>query len=267
MIGIVPIALVALDLIDRAARPTSSGEPTLRRAPIGATWILAAPALLFSAGPYLLLPGGASLPLPYVVLYRLVPGFSSVRAPSRFFIVLAAALCALAGYAFARLSTRMQPRVRFTLGVAVALTCTLAAAPRPAATMPAHLGAHAPEAYRWLARQPRNGALLELPGRQIAGGVGGALREALALVGSTIHWQPLIGGYTAYPPRVRRSSSHSRPGCPTPTRSACWSTASTCAGYFFTRRRCPQGCASVGTRSRTRVSFSRRASVATKSTR
>ena len=200
MIGMIPVALVVLDLVDRVARRTPSATRTSPRAPVGATWVLAGTALLFAAGPYLQLPGDASLPLPYVVLYRVVPGFSSIRAPARFSIIVAAALCALAGYACARLTAPMRRRVRFGLAGAVAVACVVLAAPRPAATMPAHLGVHAPEAYRWLARQPRGGALLELPGRQIAGDVGGAGREAAAMVGSTIHWQPLLGGYTAYPP-------------------------------------------------------------------
>ena len=195
-IGIVPVLLAVAGAIAGAIR-----RPPRRSAfPIAATWIVAAAAIVLSAGPYLNLPGDHRLPLPYLAFFRFVPGFSSMRAPARFFIVLAMALSALAGYAFARFTANVRPRVRVVIGVAVAIACAVSAAPYPAPTVAAGLGANAPGAYRWLAAQPPDGALLELPGRRMIGDIGGMLREARHMVGSTVHWHPLLGGYTAYAP-------------------------------------------------------------------
>src|SRR5439155_719947 len=91
------------------------------------------------------------------LLYRLVPGFASLRGPSRFFIVAAAALSALAGYELARATTRLSRRLRVAAGALLALACVASAAPRPAPVVAAHLGVHAPPLYRWLARPARFG--------------------------------------------------------------------------------------------------------------
>src|SRR5207247_1777766 len=113
--------------------------------------------------------GWQPLPLPYLLLYRLVPGFASLRAPSRFFIVTAAALSALAGYELARATARLSRRLRIASGALLALACVASAAPRPAPIVPAHLGVNAPPLYRWLARQPNHGAVLEVPAWQVEG--------------------------------------------------------------------------------------------------
>jgi len=52
------------------------------------------------------------------------------------------------------------------------------------------------------------------------------------MVASTIHWHPILNGYTVPPPN--RRSSLARPRLPKPTRSRRWSTASTSAGSSST---------------------------------
>jgi len=197
VLGIVPVAVLLGGL---AARLVPRPGPAPLPAPGGATWALLAAGVLCSAGPYLLLPGREALPLPYLLLYRLVPGFASLRAPSRFFIVTAAALSALAGYELARATARLSRRLRVTAGVLLALACVASAAPRPAPVVAAHLGVHAPPLYRWLARQPRDGAVLEVPAWQVEGDIAGQLASGRYMVASTLHWHPLLNGYTAYPP-------------------------------------------------------------------
>jgi hypothetical protein len=49
------------------------------------------------------------VPLPYLAAYHLVPGFSTIRAPLRFYVVVSAALAALAGIAFARTRITCPP--------------------------------------------------------------------------------------------------------------------------------------------------------------
>src|SRR5690606_13715091 len=156
-------------------------------------------AAVLATGPVLEI-GGLSIPMPYLALYELVPGFSSVRVPLRFVILIARALAALAGFAFARWTRSVSPAPRTGLALALVLGCVVAAAPRPTPVVPARLGDAAPEVYRWLAAQPGCGSVLEVPSNASADDVVGNLRKGRYMVASTIHWRPLVNGYTAYPP-------------------------------------------------------------------
>jgi hypothetical protein len=197
-IGLVPVVLVVVALILRVGMRRFRGLTS--GAPMGATWALGVVAVVLSAGSHLRLPGDVNVPLPYLVLYHLVPGFSTMRAPSRFFIVVVLALCALAGYELARLTSGWRARGRIVLGVGLALACVVLATPRAPAVIAAGLGASTAPAYRWLAQQPPGGGVLEIPGRAAFGDLVGQVREARHTLASTIHWHPIMGGYTAYPP-------------------------------------------------------------------
>jgi hypothetical protein len=199
-VGVVAAALVAADLLLRLSRRARAAAPR----PIGpepATWAVVGAAVLLSAGPYLYLHvPGQRWPSPYLLLYRWLPGFSTIRAPARFFVVVALGLAALAGYAFARWTAGWPRLARGAAAGALALLAAVAAAPRPAPVMRAHLGADAPAVYRWLAAEPGPGAVVEVPGALVEGDVIGNLRNARYEVASTIHWHPLVNGYTAYAP-------------------------------------------------------------------
>jgi hypothetical protein len=196
--GIVPLVVVALDLGGRLLRGARA-ELWRTTSPERALWAVVAAGVLLSAGPVLEV-AGLSLPMPYLALYHLVPGFSSVRVPVRFAIVVAAGIAALSGFAFARWTQRLAPSLRAGAALALALGCVVAAAPRPVPVVPARLGTHASPVYRWLAEQPEPGAVLEVPSNASAEDVIGNLRNGRYMVASTIHWRPLVNGYTAYPP-------------------------------------------------------------------
>jgi hypothetical protein len=199
--GAVPIVLALAGLVVAGAGRLAgrrSASAALRHAE-AAAWALAALGVLFSAGPYVHWLG-ARIPTPYAIFYHLVPGFSAIRAPVRFFIVVLAALAALAGYGFARLTTRLSRRTRLAVAVAVSLACVWRAAPAPMAVEPAHLGRATPETHRWLATQPGPGSVLEVPAWYRRGDIAGDLRNARYMVASTTHWHPILNGYTGYPP-------------------------------------------------------------------
>jgi len=202
--GAVPLLLV---MADAAARTVARLRGRVREgagwaSPERALWAVAATGVVLSAGPTLVLPGGLELPLPYRALYELVPGFSSIRVPIRFSIVVAAALAALAGFALARWTRALRPAARAALGGALALACVVLAAPRPVPVMAAGLGAHAPDVHRWLAASDEPGSVLELPANMADDDVVGNVRNGQSMVASTVHWRPLVNGYTAYPPPV-----------------------------------------------------------------
>jgi hypothetical protein len=199
LLGPVPHVLVGLGLV-AAAAAWLRGRRAMRRGgpPLAATWALVAAGVVLSAGPYLR-TGTGLLPLPYLLPYWFAPGFSSMRAPFRFYIVVATGLAALAGYALARLAPR-RPAVRWTVAAALTVACVVSAAPRPSGIMPARLRTGTPGAYAWLAAQPAGDALLEIPSTLTLGDFRGQLRSARQMVFSTVHWHPLLNGYTAYPP-------------------------------------------------------------------
>jgi hypothetical protein len=197
--GWVTLAVVLVDLVVRAAG-RARGRRLRTWGAERALWAAACVALLFSAGPVVSLPGGLDVPSPYRLLYDFVPGFSSLRTPLRFSLVVAAALAALAGFAFARLTERLPQSARLAVATAVALLAAFAAAPRPPAVMAAELGDDAPAAYRWLAQHKAPGTIVEVPAAAIEDDVIGNHRNGRYMVASTLHWRPLVNGYTAYPP-------------------------------------------------------------------
>lgn len=197
-VGVVSLLVVAADLVTRAIgrrRAGRAGAPAQTRG----LWIVLAVAAVLAAGPYVE-AGGWRVPLPYLAAYHLIPGFSTVRAPLRFYVVVSAALAALAGIAFARTRGRVPPWARGAAAGVLVMVAVVHAAPAPAPTMPARLGARTPPVYRWLARQDRHEVVLELPGSLAPGDVTGNLRDARYMVASTTHWHPIVNGYTAYAP-------------------------------------------------------------------
>lgn len=196
--GVAVLALVAGDLGERAVR-------RLRRDPIGFTprewalWAVVGVAVVFSTGPYVEI-GDHTLPTPYLLFYDHLPGFSAIRGPRRFFIVVLAGLAALAGHAFARWTRRAPGWFQIGGGIVVALACAVAAAPTGAPVLSGRLGANAAPVYRWLEARPGGGAVLEIPTTSIEGDFVGAERNARYMLSSTEHWKPLVNGYSGYEP-------------------------------------------------------------------
>ena len=125
----------------------------------------------------------------YAALYRLIPTFSMLRAPSRFGLVVVFGLSVLASLAVAWLIERTR---RATLVGAVLIAAAMAEAIVPLKFDPA-LQPHA--AYRMLATLP-SGPVLELPvySRKLG------FRRARYMLDSTTHWMPLVDGYSDYTP-------------------------------------------------------------------
>jgi hypothetical protein len=139
----------------------------------------------------------------YRLLYDYVPAFDGLRVPARFAMLVALMLSVLAGYG-------AQWVARFRAGTAVlAAACVLfllestsvpftlnGMAPlRDLVTPEAriHPPGEAPEVYRALAGQPEDSVLVELP-------LGQPDYDVRAVYYSTIHWRPLINGYSGFFP-------------------------------------------------------------------
>jgi len=188
-----------------AERSVFLGYTTLVLAGLGLLWRrnravafwagAAALAWLLSLGPILHVLGRATfttfnttVPLPYLMLYNFVPGFSVMRVPARFIVLASLALAVLAGYALTALSARWPGRGRPLLlqgGVALLLGLEFLAIPYPMAPP----GYDIPF-YHQVAAQPGSFAILELPLRPMA--------DYMAY--QTVHGKPLVYGYLSRQP-------------------------------------------------------------------
>lgn len=116
--------------------------------------------------------GATGIPLPYLWLYNLVPGFDALRVPHRFDLLVMLGLAACAGFGIVRLVEWARHRRRFSssaVGVlALALVMLDFFAPG-LRYINRGLGDEAPPLYRWLASAeadriiPKDALLLELP--------------------------------------------------------------------------------------------------------
>jgi hypothetical protein len=159
---------------------------------------------LMSLGYRWRLPGGAVVSLPLGWLAAALPSVGSLRAPLRLGVVVTVAAAALAGLGYAWLEQRIGGPVRRTgLALAVVSLALVELAPRPIPLRRVPVGGDVPPVYRWLASAPP-GPVLELP----VGFVDHDFVGDVAAVGwqsgyeylSTVHWKPLLNGYSGYPP-------------------------------------------------------------------
>jgi hypothetical protein len=183
--GVTLIALAALGLAGlRRAGPARG----CTLGPYGVAGVL---ALVLAFGPSLATPWGA-LPLPYRMLYALVPGGAVVRTPGRFvlFVDLVLALLAAAGAAW---TTARVPAGRRTLamaGLALLVLAESVLVPFPGA-VPRLDPARLPDGYRWLARTPPTTVALALP-----------MGDWVNVAASAFHLRRTVNGWSSFlPPR------------------------------------------------------------------
>ncbi len=195
--GLVLPALVLLGLLARVRGVAEDRVHRARRV----FGLIAVIAFVLSLGPYLVIWGvNTRLPMPYLLLYHVVPGWSAMRVPARFaFLLLLAAvpLSALGAQALAERAAAFGPGVwRRLTPAAVGLTLVglflleLGARPWPLQAVP--IGREVPEVYRWLARE-RPGPIVEIP-------VARPQHEQDYLFLSTVHWLPIVNGRSSFAP-------------------------------------------------------------------
>ncbi len=189
-------AILILGAIAAAGFFRRGARPTVERA----AWALVAGAIVLALGPTFVLPGGLSVPMPHRLLARIVPGFGMVRGPLRALSLAGLGLSLAGALSLARIGARWPHHLRATVSVIGVLGALGWVAPTPVPIEPDPLGRELPPVYRWLARQPRDGGVLEVPGAASEEDLAGLVRESRYMLAATVHWQPLVNGYTAYPP-------------------------------------------------------------------
>ena len=135
----------------------------------------------------------------YTALYRAIPLFAFLRAPSRFGLLVVFTLAIFAALALKHL----LPRAGRLAGAAVALGAVLAIAELNVLPFPWERALPVSANYRILAGMPR-GAVAEFPfyGERVAYPL-----HAQYMVLSTTHWMPLVNGYSDYIPADFREAA------------------------------------------------------------
>ncbi len=155
---------------------------------LGLAIVSLGPAMRMQIEPSIGFPG------PHAWFARYVPGFDALRVPQRAGAITLLALSVLAGLGADVVVFRRGSR--FPRSVGVALLAGLAALDcwRPAlSVLPAPADGGVPAVYRWLAAQPGNFAIVELPMKE-------SDQEAAYMLLSGYHWKRLVNGYSGFVP-------------------------------------------------------------------
>jgi hypothetical protein len=135
----------------------------------------------------------------YDALYRVVPGFDLIRVPSRLTLLTLLALSILAGAGLERVLQRVAPPRRALMAAATLILLGAEYAAFPLDVPPYPLAM--PAVDRWVAAEGR-GPLAELPIADPRDAVASARLHSHYMLHSTLHWFPIVNGYSGMvPPR------------------------------------------------------------------
>jgi hypothetical protein len=138
----------------------------------------------------------------YALAQLVIPGFSGMRAPSRFLVLPLASLSVLAGIGAAALRAWLpRPAVSTLALVSAALVLVLLPVP-PFSVVPAPRRSR--ETYEWLRANGEGRAVLEIPVVNDVLDTTRLLDTTGYMLGSTAHWSPLVNGYSGHPPASDR---------------------------------------------------------------
>jgi hypothetical protein len=158
-------------------------------------------AVVVALGPEVRLLGHTLFPSPLGTLRRLLPPLQSVRVFSRSGIFLALGLTQLAAFVLRRFAHR--PWLIAAIALVALLETLIVPIPMPAWAQVIDTGKPTPPVYQWLASQPGEIAVVELP--IVKGDLSRpAYDESVYMVRSTLHWKRLVNGNAGVEPEHYR---------------------------------------------------------------
>jgi hypothetical protein len=131
----------------------------------------------------------------YPLMHDWLTPFKGLRAPGRFGILVLLGVSVLAAYGAARVLSRTPAGWRRPLALLLGGVMMLEYQNGPAymETLPVD----PPDVYRWLAREPHGTVTIEYPLPRIDAL---PLQDPIYMYFSTMHWQPLLNGYSGHHP-------------------------------------------------------------------
>lgn len=158
----------------------------------GALIALALVAGALSLGPTIHLAGRPLLRGPYILLWRYLPGFQAVRVPARFAVLVMLALAGLAALGVQGLLARIPRAGQKWVAAGLLLVAVAEYVSIPLPVTPAAAAGPTPSVYTWLAGQPPDTAVVELPIDVYPD----FEHDILYLGESVHHWRRLVNGYS-----------------------------------------------------------------------
>jgi hypothetical protein len=140
------------------------------------------------------LAAGPSVPGPYGLLLRFLPGFDGLRVPARFIVIVALALCVLGSAGAAWVLSRLRSRARLTAALVLGAAIVLEGYGGPVYMVPfRHDQPVRGQLNTWMQHGPPGG-VLELP-------IVGPAFEPFTLgyqYNTLLHGHPIVNGYSGY---------------------------------------------------------------------
>jgi hypothetical protein len=190
-VGVVPIALIAAGAV-RLLRA--------RRAPSRLALVfvfMALAAAIVALGPEIRGFGHTLAPGPYLWLREWVPIFQNIRVTTRSGAFLALAAAMLLGKALAPWEGRMAHMA--VVGALVVAEGAMLPGAVLGGKPVVDTRRRAPAVYAWLAQQPEDFAVVELPIQDLTAAKP-AFHESIYMLYSTLHWKRLLNGYAGIEP-------------------------------------------------------------------
>jgi hypothetical protein len=167
--------------------------------------LMGAAAILIALGPEVHWMGRTLFPGPFGFAREVIPLLRMIRVTSRAGMYLALALSVLAALALAR--GRVRPRWVAALGGLALAEAAIVPVTFPAWTDVVDSRRPAPAVYSWLAAQPGEDAIVELPIMEDDGLFRRpACDESVYMVRSTLHWKRLVNGWAGGEPEGHKTA-------------------------------------------------------------
>ena len=184
-------------LVLRVVRHLRAPAPSARSRSVLSYSVLTAWAMLLSFGAGFAFLGKTTMvvPMPFPFFHRHVLGFNGVREPVRFAVFVLFGVAVLAGFGAERLLAALKrPGMKTAVcaGLVLLLNVEFLAWPIDGVTVP--VGRDVPPTYRWLAGEPGDAVVLELPMHDWIPD------ESVYLYFATIHRKTLVNGYSGFIP-------------------------------------------------------------------
>ncbi len=165
-------------------------------------------------GPYLIFFNhNTEVPMPYQLVYYLLPGAKAIRVPARFVQPLLLCLVVVGGFAIAALFDRCKrwsAVLRVLTIIVFSILFSLDYAVRDNAGVLAETKDRFPPVYSYLAKGASNRPVLELP----VGQAGRSWSAFKYLHYQTAHWRPSLSGMSGWHPSGRWALSEYTVNCP-----------------------------------------------------